>query len=171
MTLSIVLLIILPLFLIPSILLSLNRLRSLLFSLLPGTALLFLIILFDAMIPSLMLNERIGGFFSNVFLFIFKGYNELDSKEIIHLSATFGYFLIYLICFAICVIPVKIFYVGINPSIHKRIRLVQRLFDIILFLATTYGVLAIFLIEIREIIPLQDGFLSFLFNAIYRLEI
>lgn len=171
MTLSVLLLILLPLFLLPAFLLSKNRLQFYLLCSFPSALGIILLLIIDFSFPSYQINQKIGTAFLPLWNWLFQGYKELNSAEIIHLSCCFSYLLLYFILYLICYLFVKKFYIGSNPNIHGYINLLTRFFSIILFFLTTYGICFLFLIEIREILPFPDGFLSFLFNWFYQIEV
>lgn len=171
MTLTLLLLILLPLFVIPGFLLSRNRLRFFLLCSLPTFILILTLNFIDLSFPAQQINERIGRAFMPMWYWLIKGYTELNQAELIHLSASFSYLLLYFIFYIVFYIPAKIFYIGSNPNIHHFIRTISRTFDALLFILSTYGIVFLFLIEIREILPFDDGFLSSVFDWIYKIEV
>lgn len=171
MTLSILILLIFPLFLIPSLFLSKNRLDLYLFCAFPSLVLILLLSLIDISFPTYEINEKIGRAFLPMWSWIFKGYRELNQSEFVHLSVSFTYLFFYFICYFLFYFPLKFIFIGSNPNIHKPIKTITRILSIILFLFSTYGMAFVFLASIRQILPFPDGFLSFLFNLVYRIEV
>lgn len=170
MTLSVLLLVLLLLFLIPCFLLSKNRLQFYLLCTLPAFLVPLLLFLLDLSFPSYEISERIGEAFLGMWHWLFKGYRELNHREVLHLSASFTYLFLYFVSLLICYLPSRILYIGSNPDIHRPIKTITTIITIIFFLVTTYGIAAIFLINIREILPFRDGSLSFFFDWIYHIE-
>ncbi len=171
MTLSILLLLVIPLFLIPALFLSKNRLELYLFCAFPAIVLVLLLSLIDISFPKYEINEKIGTAFLPMWRWIFDGFKELNESERVHLSVSFTYLFFYFVCYFLFYIPMKFFYIGSNPNIHKPIKTVTRIFSVLLFFLSTYGMAFAFLASIRQILPFPDGFLSFLFNLIYRIEV
>ena len=171
MSLSILLLILIPVFLIPAVLLSKNRLQFYLLCAFPSAILILLLFFIDLSLPFLSLNEKIGEAFLPMWHWLYEGYSELNNKEIIHLSCSFTYLFFYLICYILFYIPLKFVFIGSNPNIHKPIKTVTRIIYIIFFMLSTYGVAFVFLAQIRQILPFPDGFLSFFFNLLYQIEV
>lgn len=166
MSLSIVLIFLSSLFLIPTFFLNRNKLTLFTFCAFPP-ALLFLGLFFlNRFFPSLGIEQGMGkafwGFFS-----LFTKRDSLTIEEQIHvsfyLSLLFFYFVLYLLGYIIQ----KIFFIGKNPDIHKAyLRSLTILLRVVFFLSS-YGVLFLTAIEIRQILPLTDGFLGLLFDFIY----
>ena len=171
MSLSILLLILIPVFLIPAGLLSKNRLQFYLLCAFPSAILILLLFFIDLSLPFLSLNEKIGEAFLPMWHWLYEGHSELNNKEIIHLSCSFTYLFFYFICYILFYIPLKFVFIGSNPNIHKPIKTVTRIIYIIFFMLSTYGVAFVFLAQIRQILPFPDGFLSFFFNLLYQIEV
>lgn len=170
MTLSLFLLLLLPVFVVPAIFLSLNRLRSYFLPSIFAFALVFSLYLFQVFFPSLEVEEKIGKAFLGMWQFLFRPFIELSQGEIYHLSFDFTLLFLYLLTYTIFFFVTKIYFIGDNPSIHKQVRHVRHTYVGIFFVVFTYGALFFFLISIREILPFEDGFLSFFFPAIYPIE-
>ncbi len=171
MTLSALLSVLLALFLIPCFLLPKNRLQFYLLCSLPAFLVPLLLFFLDLSFPSYLINERIGEAFLGMWHWLYRGYEELNTKEVIHLSTSFTYLFFYFVSFLLCYIPARFLYIGSNPDIHRPIKTITRIITIVFFLITTYGFLAVFLINIREILPFQDGSLSFFFDWFYQIEV
>lgn len=170
MTISAITILLSVFFLLPSFLMSHNRLRKYIFTLLPSVFTLFLLYFIDLTVKKIDLNTSIGEFFYPMWGWLFQGYKEFTMIERLHLSASFTYLSIYILLLILSSFIVPIFFVGTNPEIHKPIRFVHRLLDIILFLVFSYGVLFVFIAEIRMLLPFPDGFLSPIFNLIYSIK-
>lgn len=168
MTLSALLLIILPLFLIPALLLPSNRIRVFSYCGLQGFIVVLVFLLLSLEMP-LLIND-IGYTFYPMWSPILGGYTTLLSKEKYHLSFYLTMLFFYIISYLICYIFMKIFYKGSNPNINKPIKAIFNILLVVIFICVTYGSLAYLLIEIREILPFREGFLSGFFDFIYPLE-
>lgn len=170
MTISFLILIFTPIFLLPAFLLSHNRLRTYLFSIISATTVLIFIFLLDTFIPKIDLNYNIGKTFYPLWKFLLANNKELTDLERYHVSTSFTYLLIYFLTYILTFIPIKLIFIGTNPNIHKPIKTIQRISDIVLFIIGTYFVFALFIVEIRIILPFNDGFLSSIFSLIYKVE-
>ena len=171
MSVSLLCLLLLPMFLLPCFLLSHNRLRTYNLCSLPSAIVLLIIFFTDLFVPSIDLNTKIGEIFYPLWKYTIGGYKEFSIVEKYHLSTSFTYLLFYFITYILCYIPVKIFFIGSNPNIHKKIHFIQRFLNSILFLLSTYGIAVCLIAEIRIMLPFDDGFLSFFFNWLYRIEV
>lgn len=170
MTLSLALLLASSVFILPAVFLSLNRLRFYLYCAMSAFFVVFVFLFFDFYFPSLQVEETIGRTFSFLSSFILNTHIELSIAERYHISFYFFLLVLYFLVYLITYIILKVFYIGANPSVHKNIKQFRHLFDGILFLIFTYGMLALFFIEIRQISPFKDGLFAFFFNWIHPLE-
>lgn len=169
MSLSLFEILLFPLFLFPALFLPHNRLFFYSLCSFFATLVLVLLLAIDSFVPSIALFTRIGDAFEPMFSFLMNR-NEWLESEINHLSCFYAlaflfggiYFLSYLI--------LKIFFIGSSPYIGTPIRKATRVLEILFFLLTTYVPLFFFLIEIREALPLKDGFFAPLFSMIYPIE-
>ena len=168
MTLSALLLIILPLFLIPALLLPSNRIRLFSYCGLLGFTVVLVFLLLSLRMPLLINN--IGQVFYPMWSPILGGYTTLLASEQYHLSFFLTMFFFYIVSYLICYIFMKVFYKGSNPNINKPIKAIFNILLVVIFVCVTYGSLSYFLIQIREILPFRDGFLSGFFDLIYPLE-
>lgn len=171
MNLSILLLLLIPLFLIPSILLPLNRLRVFLIASTCAFLLVSLLYLFNHWIKEDFIEQAIGEKFRWFSGFLYENRAELSQVEKKHLSFSFFLLAMYLLVYFIIFIPVKLIYVGNNPSFHKQLKTVQKVIVSILFFLTTFGIAFFFLVNIRMILPFEDGFLKDFFDFLYRIEV
>lgn len=166
MSLSILLILFIPIFLIPCIFLPKNKL--IIFSLssgIPGTFFVLLFI-FDLVFPSLNIKNSIGETFLGMFSFL-TNRPILNHEQQIHLTFNFVCLFFYFILYLLIYMTSKFWFIGINPSVHKTLSIAKKVLLSLLFFSFSYVVFFIFMVEIREIIPLSDGFLSFFFNIIY----
>ena len=171
MSLSLILIFLFVLFLIPTILLSHNRLRFYIACSLPAFVMVSIFLFLNMAFPDLGVETKIGKTFLVLFSWTFKRYEELSVKEIYHLSFSFFLLCVYLLTYLVSFLLWKLFFIGINPNIHKPIRIVQKIFDGLFFFLMTYGFVFLFLISIRRMIPFPDGFLQGLFQWLYPLEV
>jgi hypothetical protein len=166
MTLSIFLIILLIIFLVPALLLPQNRIRFFLIASLTSTALLIFVFIFSLGFTTTEFEAGISSLFSFLFPSIVNN-PELNQMEVNHLITWFMalvfYILIYLILFGIS----KSIFVGTNPNIKETTKRIHRILEALAFLVSTFVPLAIFFINIRGILPFQDGFLATIFNALY----
>lgn len=169
MTLTGVLAFLIPLFILPGILLPLNRLRV--FSI--GTVSAFIPVSFIYLLNHWMgqnfIEQGIGNAFYPVFRFLFQN-PEISSAEKSHLSFTFFLLFLYLFLYLILLIFTKHYYVGSNPSFHKNLGKIYKIPLSIVFFLTSYTIVFLFLINIRLILPIQDGLFQDFFSWIYPLE-
>ncbi len=167
MTLTLLLLVLIPLFFIPAFVLPKNKIKfySTCFSI-AGFSLLFFFLL--SFFFGWDMENRIGSFLLG-WLPFFAERSDLNEREIIHLYFCFFCLAVFFVIYLIPYVLFKIFFIGKNPDIKKASRKMESIVDIVFFLFSTYGMLFLFLIEIREIIPLREGFLSILFDWIYHI--
>lgn len=170
MTLSLLLIILIPLFIFPSILLPLNRLRIFLIGTISSFLIVGFIYLLNIWIGNNFLEQNIGKYFIFLSGYFYLSIIELSSSEIYHLSFNFFLIFLYFLIYILVFIPVKILYIGKNPSFHKQINHVSKIIYSLIFFITTYSICFFFLINIREIIPLNDGLFQNIFDFIYKIE-
>ena len=169
MTLSLVLIVLIPLFVIPVVMLPQNKLKFFTFCALAGTALIFVLEFSNFLFSSLQIRVNIGKAFYPMFAFFaYRPYLSLE--ECYDLSFLFTMLFFYGICYFATFLILKRIHIGSNPNIRKPSSIISTIFDTVIFLVCTYGVLAIFLIDIRIILPLGDGFLGWLFQLIHPLK-
>ena len=114
-------------------------------------------------------EHNIGKAFYPMFAFFaYRPYLSLE--ECYDLSFLFTMLFFYGICYFATFLILKRIHIGSNPNIRKPSSIISTIFDTVIFLVCTYGVLAIFLIDIRIILPLGDGFLGWLFQLIHPLK-
>lgn len=170
MTLSLVLIILIPLFILPAILLPLNRLRVFLI----GTTSAFLVVAFIYLLNSWtgksFIEQTIGKYFLFLSSFFYVSKIELSMIEIYHISFSFFLLALYLIIYFVVLLFTTIFYVGNNPSFHKQLKFVQKFFVSILFFVTTFSIVFFFFVNIRLILPIRDGLFENIFSLFYKIE-
>lgn len=169
MSLSLILILLLPLFVIPAFFLPQNRLRFYTICSLIATGIVVTINLLNLFLSSLNIEGNMGKFFYPMFSFLLNR-NTLANASIYHLSFWLTNLLIYFLSYLLTYLIIKFHFIGKNPDIHKVVTKFTKAINILLFLVSTYVVLGVFLIEIREILPVQEGNLSWLFALIYPLE-
>lgn len=169
MSLSLFLILLLPLFLVPAFLLPQNKLRFFTLASSTGVLLILVLTLTDVFFPDTHLMYSFGAFFYPMFA-PFLNRPELNQEEIYHLSAFFAFAFLYGVCYLLTYIPLKIFYIGSNPYLKAPLNKVRRAVEIILYLGMSYALLFFFFVEVREILPFQDGFMKDFFQAVYPIE-
>ena len=169
MTLSLLLILLFPLFLVPAIFLPHNRLFSYLIPAFVSTLVLLSLLMIELFAPGLSFFDRIGSFFEPMFSFLMNK-RELMEEEILHLSCFYALGLIYGITYLIAFLLMKRFYIGSSPYVSSPIKKTGKVFEVILLNICTYLILFFFLIEIRRAIPLREGFLAPFFSWIYPIE-
>lgn len=169
MTTSIFILLLLPLFLIPTILLSKNKVRFYTFCSTIAVLPLLITLLLNVFFKSINICDYIGNTFLGMFSFLVNR-SYLTNSEILHLSYYLTCLFFYGVFYFISFLILKMNYIGVNPNTDNISSKFINVFIRILFFITTYLVLVLFIIEIREIIPFDDGFLSFFFDWIYHIE-
>lgn len=169
MSLSLLLLILIPLFLIPAIFLPQNRLKYYSACSLVAFGVIFFICLFDVLISQIDIEDDIGKAFYGMFKPLIER-SQLSQKEIDHLSFWLTLLFFYGLLYLLSYLGMKFFFIGSNPSIKKPSRRIAKVTLSLLFFLSTYMALAIFLVEAREILPFRDGFLSFLFTWIHPIQ-
>jgi hypothetical protein len=167
MSLSLLLVLLIPFFLIPSLFLPRNKL--IIYTLSSGIPAIFFIVLFffDTFYSSYSISNAVGEAFMGMFSF-FTDRETLSLAQKTHITYNLTCLFFYMILYLVSYFSSKFWFIGSNPNIHKAYTLLEKFILSALFFVFTYGVLFLFIVEIREIIPLSDGFLSFLFNIIYK---
>ena len=163
MTLSLVLVLLLPVCLIPAVLLPDHRLRMFLYGLI-GPAVLYLVfagILFYY--PGIASKVGLAIPFYRGLL---SAHPELTSFEEGELSYALFSFLLTLVLAALLTLLLSLRYIGKNPDIHKPTRTVFHVLRSLFFFAITYGILFHFFACVRYLLPVPEGFLSPLFQKI-----
>jgi hypothetical protein len=165
MTLSLALLILIPLFLIPTFLLPRNKLW--LYSFCAGVPfILFIAVsIFDKFTPSFSIMEKIGKGFLGMFSFLTER-ETISMESRLRITFFLACIFLYLVIYLILYISSRFWFIGKNPSIHKRYTTPEKILLAMFFFISTYGFFAIILIGIRQIIPLSDGFLKWMFDII-----
>lgn len=170
MSLSLLLIFIVPLFILPSILLPLNRLRMFLIGTISSFVVIAFIYMLNIWIGNNFLEQNIGKAFLFLSSFFYLSKVELSSVEIYHLSFSFFLIALYFLLYIIVFIPTKLLYIGKNPSFHKQINFFSKIVYSVLFFISTFSICFFFLINIREILPLNDGLFQNVFNFFYKIE-
>lgn len=169
MDLTFALLLLLPLFLLPCILLPLNKVRVYFIGSLSAFIPVAFLYMINRWIDGIFIEQTIGKSFLPVFGFLFVR-EELSTTEINHLSFSFFLLVLYLATYFLVYLFTKRFYVGNNPTFHKQLNRIQKVILSIFFFITSYTVASVFLINIREILPFPDGLFANLFSWIYQIE-
>lgn len=168
MSLSTVIFVLLPLFLIPAIVLPSNRMKvyfiSSFFAAIPVMVLVLVCLLYSE--NRILLS--FGSIFSPIFqAFFIDGMTSLEKAQVsLFFVSLVLYFILYIISYAIQ----KVFVLGSNVTIKIGPNPIGHFFYAVFFVLFTFGALAMFLIGIRQILPLPDGFLSGFFQWLFPLE-
>lgn len=168
MSLSLLIILIFLVLLIPTILLPLNKLKTYILSFTPGFIICFFLFFLFLNFPDI--EYSLGNSVYHIFSFILNSYKELNIIERAHYSAYLFLIIMYFVCYLITYILIKLVYIGKNPSIHKATNILVKISLSSIFIIYTSFFTTIILIEIRGIIPLQDGFLKPIFSSIYSIE-
>lgn len=167
MSLSIIILCLLPIFLIPAFVITNNRIR-IYFSCSSGATIVVLIIAFVAwLLPEHMSDNILASPFAGISNYIHMSLPYLSSQEVSHIIVQFEYLIIYLVVYLLVYLFFKIFFIGSNPAIRKPIKVIGKIAYGLGFFICTFLPLSLFLINIRLLLPFQDGFLNDFFNLIY----
>ena len=167
MSLSIVLLLISPLFAIPLFLLPNNKVRIFSFSLLIGFGIVLTLNIFNSVNNNF--GQSIGKALYPLYSWLIDGNIELSSIEKYHISFVFTQGLLFFIFSIAFYIVFNVFYIGKNPSIQKNsstLTLTNVFFRVVIYLIS-YTTVSFFLISIRNLTCMEEGFFSSLFNVIY----
>lgn len=169
MTLTAVLAFLIPLFILPCIFLPLNRLRVFCIGTVSAFIPVAFIFLLNRWLGQNFIEQAIGNAFSPIFGFLFPE-PEISHNEKAHLSFAFFLICLYLVLYLVFLLFTKRFYVGSNPSFHKQLSRIYKIPLSIIFFLTSYTIAFLFLINIRQILPIPDGFFQDFFAWIYPLE-
>ena len=169
MTLTLALLVLLGLFLLSAILLPLNRVRVFSISSFSAFVPVGFIYLLNGWMEKNFIEQEIGKVFFPVFSFLFPT-DELTLVEKRHLSFSFFLLFLYLILYIIVLLFTKRYYVGNNPSFHKRRNLLTKFLVSSVYFWSAFIVVFLFLVNIREILPFPDGWFQDFFSVIYPIE-
>lgn len=169
MTLSLMLIFIVPLILIPIFFLPRNKLTFYTICASIGSGPALVLSLLDLFIPTIEIGQDIGRFFFPMWSFIIDR-STFKENEMFHLSFFFTMLFFYFLLYIISFLFLKRLFIGTNPDIIKVSTIFEKIVSILLFFIFTYGTLFMFFVEIRQVLPLRDGFLGWLFQLIYRIE-
>ena len=168
MSLSAMIFVLFPLFLIPSIILPSNRMKvfciASLFAGLPTLVLFLAALLSPGDILLLTLGDALSPFVSFLFL---SGMTHYERSLI---GLAFLCLLLYFLLTIVTLLIQKAFVLGSNVTIRLGPHPIAHFIYAFFFLLFTYGMLVLFLITIRQILPLPEGFLSPLFQSLLPLE-
>ncbi len=167
MSLSIIVLCLIPIFLAPAVFLPRNKLYTYTGSLLIAIVPVLLFNLIEIFIPEIGIEAGIGEFFEWMFSWLVREEDLLTRAEALHIYAWFGYLVIFAFVFLIAQFILRTVYIGTNPSVHKPSRTLFHILISALFFILTYLSVSLFLTEIRMCFGFEDGFLTFVFEAIY----
>ena len=167
MSLSLVILFLIPVFLIPAFLLPRNKLSIYTGALIIAVIPVALLNLIEVWMPQIGLEEGIGGFFEVIFSFLIREKDLMTRRELLHIYAWLGYLVMFVIVYLIAYLILKNTYMGTNPSVHKPLRTLFHILLSTVFFVLTYLMMVLFLTEIRQCFGMEDGFLSFIFEAVY----
>ena len=165
MSLSIILLIIAPIFGIPLFLLPDNKIRIFSFSFITGFSLVVALIVLDIIYNQFAIRiakgiyPAVGWFFNNN--------KELSINEKYRIIFSFVQILAFLLGTIISYVTFNTIYIGKNPSISKKNNQVLNAFWRVIMFFISYLPVCYFLICIRGVSSLSDGFMKPLFNLIY----
>lgn len=169
MSLSLILIFIIPFVLFPAIILPTNKLKMYsLVTILPLIIFIVLLLL-ELIFPSIHIYEAFGYIFFPVFNVIFVGFKEYSLSETIYLSSTIFTFIIYLIFLLFSYIIINHNFTGSNATRHKKRDYIAKIIYSIFFFLLVYFLIFYFLSSIRSLIPLEEGFFSPLFSLIHPL--
>lgn len=168
MTLSLLFLLIAPLFLLSSIFLPSHRLKVYVRSSLLGGMAVLLISFVDIFFPDVQIVVLLGQPFLPLFFFLLS--SEQTFLEQCRIASAFFllllYFLLYLLSYALQ----KLLFLGQNMTIHWSGKILRHVGYSILFLLFTFVPLVLFFLNIRILLPFPDGIFSSLFQFFYPLE-
>ena len=169
MTLSFLLILLIPIIVVPALVLPHNKINFGIFSLLYALSIPIAFSFINIVYPNFEVDLGLSTY--PMFSWIISGYKELNIKERAHISFILFLFMIFFFIFIITFTIQNTFLLGQNPSIHTTRKKFYRIFQSTVFFSLAYFSLAYFLISIREILSIQDGFLSSLFSLIYKIEV
>ncbi len=170
MSLSLLVLVLIPLFVLPAFLFATNRIRIYFYCSLTAALFTGIFFIITTFLPDILSEEVFAQPFMRIFSLILNHYPGLSTQEQAHIVTHFLYLIIYLLVYFISYLLFKIFYIGTNPAIHKPIKIVTKIAYGTSFFILTYIPLVFFFVNIRIIFPFEDGFLSNLFDLIYLIE-
>ena len=170
MSLSLIFFLLIPLFLIPAILITTNRIRIYFYCSAISTVLIGILVIVTSFLPDILSETTLAQPFIKVFSFLFINSPNISPLEQSHIICQFLFLIGYLLIYLICYIFYKIFYIGTNPAIRKPTKVITKIAFGIGFFICTYIPLNFFLINTRLIFPFPDGFLTDFFNIIYLIE-
>lgn len=168
MTLSLLFLLVAPLFLLPSIFLPSHRLKVYVRSSLLGGLAVLLLSFVDVFFPEVRLAVLLG----EPFLPLFSSFLSVEQTYLeqcriaMAFFLLFVYFLLYLLSYAVQ----KLLFLGQNMTIHWSGKILRHVGYSLLFLLFTFVPLVIFFLNIRILLPFPDGIFSPLFQLFYPLE-
>lgn len=168
MTLSLFLLIFLAIIIISSIVLPYNKINYFLRILLVPSALFFILIIVDTFTLKVDIASYLGKSTIILWSWLLDGYRELSYIDYYHISGFLSLGLFYLVIMLFSFIIVNSTFLGSNPNLQKHKIAVKKIFSSFGFCLLSFSTIAIFLAEIREIIPLASGFLNPIFNIFYK---
>ncbi len=168
MTVSLLLILFLPLFRIPSYLLPRNRLKVYLYSALVACFVISLIGLADR-IGGSSIEDKLGRFFSPMFSFLIDPIDGITVKEAHHVYCYLANSLLYVLSFLLALPIFSFFLIGDNPSIYHHVRWLSRFFLSFFFVLSTYGIFFLVIVNLRGILPFPSGFLEPVFARFYPL--
>lgn len=168
MTLSFLLIFILACSIIPAIFLPANKIKTYVISSSAGFVVSFF--LFFMCLNFSLFEYSLGKGVYPMFAFILNGNKDFSFIEKYHISSFLFITFLYVILYIISYIITKIFYIGTNPNIHKATSVIFNVFLSTIFTIFTGVFISIILIEIRQLLPISDGFLSAIFQTFYKIE-
>ena len=165
MSLSIVLIIIAPIFAIPLFLLPDNKVRIFSFSLLIGFGIVLTLNIINSIHDSFGLS--IGKGIYPAFNWFLKNNIELSNNERYHMSFIFIQIILFFLGSTISYVSFNTIYIGKNPSVPKKNNnTLNTIFKLIMYFIS-YLTVSYFLICIRSLTCMEDGFMSNIFNQVY----
>ncbi len=170
MSLSLIIFILIPIFLLPALIMTTNRIRIYFYCALAGSFAALVLNLAVLIAGANFTEVDLASPFLGMFSSFFNYYPSFTTEEKCHIICMFIYLVIYLIVYLIAYIFIKIFYIGKNPAIRRPVKFITKIMFGLGFFALTYLPLCLFLINIRLLFPFEDGLLSFFFDWIYLLE-
>lgn len=168
MSLSTAILALFPVFLIPAIFLPSNRMKVFFIASLSSAVPVAVFILLCLFLPDKQLLLSFGNvFFSFYGAFYIEGMTFAEKSQVcLLLFCLLLYFVIYIVSYVLQ----KAFVLGSNVTIRIGPNPIGHFLYSFFFVLFTYAFLAVFLIGIRQILPLRDGFLSSFFQWLFPLE-
>lgn len=152
----------------PAILLSSNKIKIYIYSCIPGFILVFFAFFICLNFPDV--KYTLGKATYPLFHWLLDNYEGFTFNELYHISANLFLAFIYVIFYIITFIIIKLCFVGVNPNASRPATVFNKVILSTSFMVFTAVVISIILIEIRMILPINDGFLSSIFQLIYKIE-